>query len=102
MSRMDELVLAVAADLSDGRVPLSHEFLVEHQVTADECIDLTNKLGNILAGYVKAPSQAKALIMVTGVLDEDSGITPDIVWLSGIQNWTQSLLADLGTQIGEF
>lgn len=93
--RLDELVSKVAFDFTDGRTPMSHEFLVENEVTADECLDLMMRVGNILDGYLKTPLQLRLLIQVTGVLDEESGITPEQVWASGIQNWLQTEL--LGT-----
>lgn len=37
MSRTTELLRATADALDEGDTPLSHHFLVEHDVTADEC-----------------------------------------------------------------
>jgi hypothetical protein len=42
---MVELLQAAAAALDDNRDPLSHSFLAEHEVTADECFTL----GDLLA-----------------------------------------------------
>lgn len=44
-SRSQTLLLAAAEALDDGRDPLSHAFLVEHEVTFDECGTLGDQLG---------------------------------------------------------
>lgn len=42
--RFRQLTLAAAAALDKGRDPLSHSFLVEHDVAYDEALDLANRM----------------------------------------------------------
>lgn len=44
MSRMSDLSEAAAAALDDGRDPLHLSFLMEHDVTADECFALAGRM----------------------------------------------------------
>lgn len=44
MARSTDLLLAAAEWLDDGRAPLTHEFLVEHDVTIDEAYALAEHL----------------------------------------------------------
>jgi hypothetical protein len=44
MSRKTDLLKAAAEALDDMRDPFSTDFLVEHGVTADECMDLSEWL----------------------------------------------------------
>lgn len=44
MSRMTDLLTAAAEALEDARDPFHHEFLVEHNVTSTECLDLSDLL----------------------------------------------------------
>lgn len=44
MGRLDDLLEAAAVALDDGRNPLDEHFLVEHEVTLDECYDLAGML----------------------------------------------------------
>lgn len=70
MGRMDELIWKVADDLEDGRVPLSHEFLVDNEVTSTESQDLMTNLALILHGYVLATQEDRAPIQLLGAMYE--------------------------------
>ncbi len=81
MSRATDLLRAVAEDLDDMRTPLSHEFLVEHEVTADEVFALSGnlataarmmatKLDDMMSGSGLA-AQTAAMDVVTTMLEAE-------------------------------
>ena len=50
-SRMGELLLAAADALDDGRDPFEHSFLVEHEVTYDECGNMAEQVAFAIRIY---------------------------------------------------
>lgn len=46
MSRQKDLMVEVIKALDEMRDPFDHSFLVEHQVTADECFMIAGALSN--------------------------------------------------------
>ena len=44
MERRNQILLAAAEWLDDGRQPFCDEFLIEHEVTLDECFALSSQL----------------------------------------------------------
>lgn len=66
-ARLNILLEAVAADLLDSRVPISREFLIQHEVTLDECFSLSELVGHILRGYVLAPPLVQNNLFLAGV-----------------------------------
>lgn len=59
MSRIDDLLNEAAEAFEDGRSPFSTEWLREHDVTSTECIDLSDRIANVLQGYLAAPQVVK-------------------------------------------
>lgn len=55
MSRSDELLRAAAGAFADGRSPFSTEWLSEHDVSLNECIDLGDRIAQVLNGYLNSP-----------------------------------------------
>ena len=66
-SRINDLLDACAADLLDMRSPLSREFLIDHSVTLDECLSVSELIGHILRGYVLAPLLVQNNLLLAGV-----------------------------------
>ena len=79
--RMDELLLAAANALEDGRDPLSTELLGEHSVTFAESAKFTEHLAQVLRGYVAAPRGVRLAVLLCSA-SEDIGLDP--VFLSAI------------------
>lgn len=70
MSRHADLLDAVADELEEGKSPLNHTFLVEHDVTADECMDLADSLAlsaRLLVWAMRNPR--KAVVAAQGAGD---------------------------------
>jgi hypothetical protein len=76
--RQEELIKAAAEAFGDGRDPFAHEWLVEHKVTADECLDLSLMIGTILHGYLASPKPVKRSLALRGAATA-AGMPSDIV-----------------------
>ena len=53
MTRTQELLREAARALEDMRDPMSTGFLVEHNVTADECFDLSETMALAIRVYLR-------------------------------------------------
>jgi hypothetical protein len=65
MGRSVELLNAAADTMDDYSDPFHHTFLVEHDVTADECLSLSDHLAigaRIVAWAIEHPAQAAAAL----------------------------------------
>jgi hypothetical protein len=63
-----DLLEAVGRAYEEGRSPFSHDFLVQHQVTAAECIDLEKTLSIMVFGYLSAPGWIRNAFLAGGAL----------------------------------
>lgn len=77
MSRHEKLLQAAADALADCRDPFNEGFLIEHNVTLTECMDLSRKIAIILTGYLESPKDVQAEIMIRGVTKGE--IAPEAV-----------------------
>ena len=75
--RQEELLKAAAEAFDDGRDPFVHEWLLEHNVTSDECMALSSVIGTILHGYLASPKQVKHSLALRGAATA-AGMPPDI------------------------
>ena len=48
LERIASLLKAAAAAYDDGRDPFSHEWLLEHNVTSDECVQLSGLIASAI------------------------------------------------------
>lgn len=64
--RINDLLLEVADDLDELRY-LDGNFMVEHDVDADDCIGMMKLLSSIVRGYVLSPAAAQNALILTGV-----------------------------------
>ncbi len=76
--RQEELIKAAAEAFDDGRDPFAHEWLVEHNVTSDECMALSSVIGTILHGYLASPKPVKHSLALRGAAIA-AGMPSDIV-----------------------
>lgn len=64
-NRMIELLEAAADELEDGRDPFDRSFLIEHDVTADECFALAGAMAagaTVVAALMKNPALARGAV----------------------------------------
>lgn len=61
MSRARDLLRLAAEALEDGRDPLSQAFLVEHQVTLDECYNLADAMAAAIRRFAALPAAPAGL-----------------------------------------
>jgi hypothetical protein len=52
---MKQLLLKCAENLDNGCDPMHHTFLVENNVSADECFALSQQMAVAIRGYAQAP-----------------------------------------------
>lgn len=69
MTRTEKLLLSIANDLEDGRCAMNHEWLVENEVTADECCALADKMAALLRGWVQSPDRIQMTVLACSVMD---------------------------------
>lgn len=70
-ARSAELLTAAAAAFQDGYSPFGSDWLSAHQVTADECMWLSNYIGILLRGFVRGSEQTQQKILILGVTTEE-------------------------------
>ncbi len=78
MNRQEQLIKAAAIAFDNGSDPFVHEWLLEHEVTADECMDLSSVIGTILQGYLVSPEEVKLSLGFRGAAAA-SGMPLDVV-----------------------
>jgi len=74
-SRGAQILDAAADALLEGRDPFDRAFLVEHRVTLDECMNLSDQLGLLAKAWLRASPDLKAMIAVVGAT-HDTSIDP--------------------------
>lgn len=66
MNRQEQLLDAAAAAFEDCRDPFSHDWLAEHNVTLDECGDLSGVISTIIYGYLETPPDERGALQLRG------------------------------------
>ena len=66
MNRQEQLLDAAAAAFGDSRDPFSHDWLAEHNVTLDECGDLSGVISTIIYGYLETPPDERGALHLRG------------------------------------
>ena len=61
MSRIDELLREAADAFEDGRDPFSTVWLRDHDVSSTECVNLGERIADVLRGYLNAPMVVREL-----------------------------------------
>ncbi len=74
--RMDGLLKKAATALENGVDPFNHEFLVENEVTADECFTLSEKMAIIIKGFLGADRDDQIMLLSVGAVYDEG---PDMV-----------------------
>jgi len=66
-------LLGKAAEaLDNGADPFSHEFLLKEQVTADECIGLSQMMATILKGWLACDGDDRTMVIALGAIYGES------------------------------
>lgn len=76
--RMDDLMLKAATALENGADPFNREFLVENDVSADECMGLSEKMGIVIKGFLGADRDDQAMLIGVGAVYDEG---PEMVKL---------------------
>jgi len=71
MTRLDTLALKAAQALEFGNDPFSSDFLVEHEVTADECFGLSARMALALRIFQGLSANDRAIAAARSVLPEE-------------------------------
>lgn len=64
--RMKELLVKAATCFDDGYSPFNDQWLSEHNVTLDECMDLSSMIGTVLSGVAHASDMTQQEIIIVG------------------------------------
>lgn len=83
MTRSHDLLEAAARAFGDGRDPFSTDFLVDHNVTADECMALSNQLEVLILGFLHATPATQNIISLIGATVAE-GVPLEPGFLEGI------------------
>lgn len=61
----------VAKQFEDAASPMHHEWLVENNVTLDECGALCDNLAAIVRGYVQAPERIQLAVLACSCMPDE-------------------------------
>ena len=64
------LLRHAAAAFRDARSPFAREFLIEHGVTADECMDLSESVGMCIELVLALPREQRNAAMIAWATDQ--------------------------------
>jgi len=81
--RMQSLLRHLALDFLEARETFSHEFLVTHDVSYDECMNLSEMAGHLLRGYMHAAKVIRDTVLVCGIAGKT--IPGELVFSAGLQ-----------------
>lgn len=73
MTRQKDLLVYFADAFEDGRT-LDHAFLVEHGVTFDECMSLSQSVATFIRGYLRAPRDLQNVLLLLGATYGDGAL----------------------------
>lgn len=76
--RKGYLLRKAAEAFGEGIDPFNSDWLTDHQVTADECIDLSSNLGVVVLGYLALPDDVKQRTHLMGAAIA-AGVPLDVV-----------------------
>jgi hypothetical protein len=65
-NRIEELLSSAATEFENGRNPFETSWLSDHNVTIDECYDLSDRIAIIIRGFLKAPESVRLAILFLG------------------------------------
>ena len=68
--RSDYLIGKAAEALEQGAIPFSGPWLVEHEVTSDECGHLSDRLAVILRGFLESRPEDQGHLVALGAVAE--------------------------------
>lgn len=83
--RHNELLLMMAKAFETGADPFSHGFLVQNNVTADECFKLSDQIGTIIKGFLGSGQDERVLLLAIGAVYGEEG------WEKIVENFKNSL-----------
>lgn len=89
MSRVDDLLTAAAEVFDDGRDPFTDAFLVEHKVTLDECMTLSEHIATAIRSYVRLSPRDRARAAVRDMLP--AGVADHFDHLTAMQDATEAM-----------
>ena len=69
-ARMSQLLREAAKCFDEASSPFSTEWLIENNVSADECIDLSSLIGSAIRVYLEIPKDQRASIVMKQAISE--------------------------------
>lgn len=76
--RSKELLRKMAEALQDGRDPFTQEWLSEHEVTLDECFNLSDVVALLIKGYLASSKEDQHKILILGAASGIDGLDPKV------------------------
>ena len=76
--RTKELLTAAAGAFAETRSPFENAWLVEHEVTLDECVNLSDEIARAIRIYVNAPDDVRLRNSFRDTMVE-SGVHAEVV-----------------------
>lgn len=73
--RYNDILTATITDLRAGIRPLSREFLVDHNVSFEECQTIADIIADTLEAFVRSPIELQTAMRLFGIRDAD---TPEV------------------------
>jgi hypothetical protein len=70
MDRLDQLLEMAGQNSLRGCDPLNQQFLVENNVTSDECFKLSKMIGNAIVGYARSNFNSRVVDDIKAAFDD--------------------------------
>lgn len=77
--RQNRLLMEVAQQFENGSTPMHHEWLVENNVTLDECGALADRLGLIIRGFLQSPDHIQLAIWACSCMPDAGAAAEHLV-----------------------
>lgn len=74
IKRANKLLLDAAKALANGADPFNHDWLVENNVTLDECMSLSERMAIILKGFLGSDKDEQMNLLAIGAVYGEEGI----------------------------
>jgi hypothetical protein len=93
-SRQNKLMLSIANDLRECKVPMSSAWLSKHNVSLDEMFDLCSVLANAIESYTRASPVLRSRLTMMAIAGNDEELQKALS-VSGVELETHQNIKEM-------